>query len=235
MKNKTKRIIASICAAGCLIAGCFYIGLFGQHADELLLNRIVGFVAIVSGIGSILIGLSSITSASLDNVREYYATGDTPELAQARQVLYHYRYVKMKYNKCLYDDDFDEWVSALPDDHTPIQKYSKADILRAASAVINFFQMWGLLQRKGFLPIWVFETASGYSVIKLYEAVEDILRHKQTTNMFYGVQFQQLCVRIGIEYKKAIRQCRDAERQYIIDELHTDDPDACPCFNIHLK
>lgn len=222
MKNGVKRTLLVIGAICSMVAICVFFGFFGKNEEDVIINRIVGIVAIISGLGSLLVGISSIFSTSLDNVREYYATGDTPEMSNARYVLYNYRYIIMKYGKSIYDDDFDEWAKEIDD--PVIKKTSKSDILDAAGIQINFFQMWGLLQNKGFLPMWVFETASGYSIIKLHQSIEEILLERRETNPYYGCQFTDLCKRIIKKNKKAISQCIKSEEEYVLQQLHVNNP-----------
>lgn len=215
---------------------CVALGFFGQNKEDIIINRIVGVVAIISGIGSVIMGISSIFSASLDNVREYYATGDTKDMAFARQVLYNYRYIKIKFGKTVFDDDFDEWVkkNINPDDSI-LRATDKNEVLAAAALTADFFQMWGLLQYKNFLPMWVFETASGYSIIKLYEASEDIFLYHRMTNPFYAMQFKNLCSRITSKYRKDISECREKECEYIKNKLGIENPLDNKYFNITLK
>ena len=220
MKDKFKRIMFLLICMSTMIVICVAVGFFGQNKEDVIINRIVGVVAIVSGIGSVIMGISSIFTSSLDNVREYYATGDTKEMADARQVLFNYRYIKIKYGKTIYDDDFDQWVKEnIDQSQTSLCVTTKQEIMSAALVTADFFQMWGLLQYKGFLPIWVFETASGYSIIKLYESIDDIVTQMRSSNPFYAGQFQNLCIRINSKYKKAILECRKREIEYICGEL----------------
>ena len=196
-------------------------GFFGKDKEDVFVNRIVGIVAIISGIGSLLVGISSIFSTSLDNVREYYSTGDTPEMSKAFSVIFNYRYIKMKYQKSVFDKDFDEWVKENIDGKQDILlPTTKKEILEAAETTANFFQMWGLLQYKGFLPIWVFETSSGYSILKLHEGIEDIIDNQRKNNPFYAGQFTNLCYRIYNKNKKAIKTCFEREEKYIEKELN---------------
>lgn len=236
MKEKIKKSAFILGGITTMIIACVAVGFFGQNEEDIIINRIVGIVAIISGIGSVIMGVASILSASLDNVREYYATGDAPELVEARHVLYNYRYIKIKYGKTVYDEDFDEWVK----DHiTPDQKVlrvtSREEVLSAASRAADFFQMWGLLQYKGFLPIWVFETASGYSIIKMYEAIDDIMKANRRSNPFYGGHFRDLCIRIEAKYKKAIRLCRENESEFLTRELGVGDLSKNAYFHLSLK
>lgn len=236
MKEKIKKVALLLGGVTAMIVACIALGFFGQNEEDVIINRIVGIVAIISGIGSVIMGIASIVSASLDNVREYYATGDTAEMIAARRVLYNYRYIKIKFGKSVFDDDFDEWVkeNIKPED-TVLHVTNKKEIFSSASLTINFFQMWGLLQYKGFLPIWVFETASGYSVIKLYEAVDDIVKERLSSNPFYGGQFKELCVRIGYKYRKAIIECRNKEADYIMNKLNVPNLSSNEYFHISLK
>ena len=123
----------------------------------------------------------------------------------------------------------------MPEGEGPLYRTSKKEILSAASTTNDFFQMWGLLQNKNFLPMWVFETASGYSIIKLHEAVDEINTQNRETNPFYGLQFRDLCVRISNKYKKAIKQCRENETEYIKTKLNIEDLTGNKYFNIPLK
>ena len=236
MKEKIKKSAFILGGITTMIIACVAVGFFGQNEEDIIINRIVGIVAIISGIGSVIMGIASILSASLDNVREYYATGDAPELVEARYVLYNYRYIKIKYGKSIYDADFDEWVkNNVAPDHKVLCVTNREEILLAASRIADFFQMWGLLQYKGFLPIWVFETASGYSIIKMYEAIDDIMRANRRSNPFYGGHFRDLCLRIESKYRKAIRLCRQNERDYIAQELGVGALSKNAYFNIPLQ
>lgn len=236
MKARAKKIFLVVGGICSTIAVCVVFGFFGKNEEDVIINRIVGIVAIISGLGSLLVGISSIFSTSLDNVREYYATGDTKEMSDSRYVLYNYRYIKLKYGKTIFDEDFDEWAkSDVVLNDKGLKPTSTNEILDAAGIQINFFQMWGLLQSKGFLPIWVFETASGYSIFKLYEAVNEIIADRMKTNPFYAGQFRDLCKRIEAKNKKAFIECRKTEEEYIGKELEIKNPFESENFNNFLK
>ena len=236
MKGKLKNIFVAILAIISMVLICISLGFFSRSDDDIIINRIVGVVAIVSGIGSVIIGVSSIFSASLDNVREYYATGDTKEMSDARHILYNYRYIKIKYGKTIFDDDFDEWVkNNISANNSVLRVTNKDEILHAVSETAGFFQMWGLLQYRHFLPMWVFETASGYSIIKLYEASADIFARNRMTNPFYAMQYRNLCIRVSSKYKKDISKCRECESEYIKNVLGIEDLSNNKYFNIPLK
>ncbi|MFR7368256.1 sugar transferase [[Ruminococcus] torques] len=57
---------------------------------------------------------------------------------------------------------FEEGVSIDPND---------AD----ASNTVSFFHFWGLMVKKKYLPFWVFKSASGHAVIRLYEGLREMI------------------------------------------------------------
>ena len=57
------------------------------------------------------------------------------------------------------------------------------DLLKPHEAiVINFFHHWGLLARKGYLPLWVFDYGSGAGVIRYYEILKDRIETMRNTH-----------------------------------------------------
>ena len=236
MKGNSRNIlmvVGSICST---IAICVVFGFFGRNEEDIIINRIVGIVAIISGMGSLLVGIASIFTTSLDNVREYFSTGEDAEIADARHVLYNYRNIKIKYGKSVYDKDFDEWLKATisPEDKD-FYIENRDQVFKASSRVANFYQMWGLLQSRNFLPIWVFDTTAGYNMVRLYQAVADIIEHKREANPLYAGHFEDLCKRINAKYKKVIKQCRDSERELFIKKYGVPEPDENTTFALELK
>ena len=236
MKGNAKNIFLVVGSLCTTIVICVFFGFFGQNEEDVIINRIVGIVAIISGMGSLLVGVSSIFTTSLDNVREYFATGENSEIADSRHILYNYRNIKIKYNKSVYDDDFDEWMKEnISPENKEFYIESKDSIFTASSRVANFYQMWGLLQYRNFLPIWVFDSTSGYNMIRLYQAVEDIIERKRGFNPLYAGHFEDLCKRINKKYKKVIKQCRDSERALFIEKYGVENPDSNKTFSLEIK
>lgn len=226
MKSNIKAILLMTGSVCTTIVICVVFGFFGKNEEDEIINRIVGIVAIISGLGSLLVGVSSILTASLDNVREYFATGEEPEIADARHVLYNYRNIKIRYGKTIYDEDFDRWVQEnISADDAMFFVEGKEQVLKASSRVANFYQMWGLLQSRNFLPIWVFDTTSGYNMLKLYQSMLEIVDNKRQANPLYAAHFERLCERIGKKYDKVIRQCRDSERTMFITKYGVENID----------
>jgi hypothetical protein len=236
MKDQNKRIILMLLGVISMLVVCVVFGFIGWNNDDSAMERVVGLIAIISGVGSVLVGLSSISTTSLDNVREYFATGEDPEIADARHVLYNYRNLKIKYGKSVYDADFEEWLKEnVTEEDKDFYIEGKEQVFKASSRVANFYQMWGLLQDRNFLPIWVFDTTSGYNMIRLYQSVADIIEHKREANPLYAGHFENLCKRINKKYKKVIKQCRDSERKLFLEKYNVEDIELNECFNMEVK
>ncbi len=209
MKRSTKNtiIFSTITAVSSIILGVL-IFLMIKFDSADMINRIVGAIAIITGLSSLIMGISSIFSATLDNVREYFYTGDTVEHSSARKLIYSYRDLKMTNGISIETENFNDVVKNLGGDFT------KEELEKVASLEINFFQMWGLLQSKHYLPMWVFDTASGYSIVKLFEGVQDIIEYKRKYhNPNYADQFIFLYKKILKRYSKEISECRLIEQQ----------------------
>ena len=110
MREKSKSILIGLGSVASILFLYIIYRYLNLGDGESAMEGIVGIVAIISGMGSLLVGVSSIFTTSLDNVREYFATGEDPEIADARHVLYNYRNLKIKYGKSVYDADFEEWL-----------------------------------------------------------------------------------------------------------------------------
>ncbi len=235
MKGNGKKILLIVGSICSMIAICVVFGFFGQSEEDVIINRIVGIVAIISGLGSLLVGISSIFTTSLDNVREYFANGERAEIANARHALYNYRNIKIKYNKTVYDEDFDRWVAEnISEDNKDFYVKGKDEIFSSASTIANFYQMWGLLQYKNFLPIWVFDSTSGYNMIRLYQSVADIIERKREANPLYAGHFEGLCQRINAKYKRVIKKCKDSERNLYFTKYGVESIDENTTFNMQI-
>ena len=236
MREKSKSILIALGSVASVFLLYIVYKILDPSSGESNMESIVGIVAIISGMGSMLVGVSSMFTTSLDNVREYFATGEDPEITDARHVLYNYRNLKIKYGKTIADEDFDEWVASnLTEKDKNFYVENKAQVAKASSRVLNFYQMWGLLQYRNFLPIWVFDTTSGYNMIRLYEATVDIIQEKRKSNRLYAGHFEELCKRVNKKYRNVIEACRADNRDEFITEYGVEDPDASPYFNIEIK
>lgn len=48
-----------------------------------------------------------------------------------------------------------------------------------ASIIVNFFHHWGLLAKKHYLPLWVFDSGSGSGVIRLYDLTKGYIMERR--------------------------------------------------------
>lgn len=64
--------------------------------------------------------------------------------------------------------------------------------------VVNFFHHWGLLAKKKYLPMWVFDGATGRGTCRLYERTQMYIakRRKHNQDYLYAEYFEWLYKRI---------------------------------------
>ena len=76
MREKSKSILIGLGSVASILFLYIIYRYLNLGDGESAMEGIVGIVAIISGMGSLLVGVSSIFTTSLDNVREYFATGE---------------------------------------------------------------------------------------------------------------------------------------------------------------
>lgn len=146
-------------------------------SDSSTLSLMVGISAIASGVSGVIMSLASKRTAIFEAVREYYQQGDTAEMIACRHKVY-----------------------AAENGETELDK-------KAASEICSFFNFWGMMVRRGFLPMWVFASASGPSVVRLYEILEPyILERRDTNNQLYAMEFEVLVKRIRRKYGMRVKK-----------------------------
>ncbi|TKJ44008.1 hypothetical protein CEE36_02490 [candidate division TA06 bacterium B3_TA06] len=68
--------------------------------------------------------------------------------------------------------------------------------VEAASMVIGFFHFWGLMVKRKLLPIWVFDSISGYRVVQLYGKLEKHISNERKKAAEYAEHFVWLAEEI---------------------------------------
>ena len=159
-------------------------GIVDKITDSNSIQVITNIVSILSGTAAILIGIATIKTSRLNAVKEYFQQGDKKEFVQARGKIYRIA------------EENEE-----ADKETIIAKFKIID--NDIAIVISFFHFWGLMVKKGYLPMWVFEGSSGIKAVKLYRILKVYIdnKRKSTKNEKYAEEFEWLVKEIGRRYK----------------------------------
>jgi len=111
-------------------------------------------------------------------IRLYYGEGDSDSLVKAR--------------KCIGPKENNETT----DEPKPGNLQSRNDAVKsrddAASKLVNFFEKWGRLVEKGYLPLWVFDGPSGDMAANMLQMLEDDITKRRTIpygNRRFGMSF----------------------------------------------
>ena len=174
---------------------------------------IVSLVAIISGVSGVIIGLSSLRSAQLGSINDYFTSGDTKEFKHARGILYTYALQYSNNGISVFNKDFKLQHHDI--DKKPIVLY-KDDVISTISYISNFFHQWGLLTKHRYLPLWVFQSSSGISVYRLYNASREVIdTYRKTSNPFYGEYFEWLYLKVYKTYKDEIHSYLELNKEKI--------------------
>lgn len=73
-----------------------------------------------------------------------------------------------------------------------------------AAMVVNYLHHWGMLAKRKYLPLWVFDGATGTGACRLYEKLLPYIenRKKIHDDPFYGEYFTWLYNKILKKYRK---------------------------------
>lgn len=172
MKIINKRIMAYILiSVSTFLSIYFFREGLLNLTEQIELAMMVGFAAIASGISGVMMSLSSKRVANFEAIREYFQQGDTPKMIENRKNVYATESGEQEL------------------DHL------------SASEICAFFHFWGMMVRKGYLPIWIFKSSSGYSILKLHYLLESFIQDKKTSNQHYAEGFDWLVKKINKQYR----------------------------------
>ena len=134
-------------------------------------------IGAVTGIVGTAIGILGVVNNRFLAIREYMAGVEAPEFIKARAAIREI-----------------EDPSQIPLDNTD------------AAQLVNFLDHWGLLAKKHYLPLWVFNSGSGDGIIEYYNQVREYIKKRQAERSTYASNFEWL-------YKELNRRKTQKKRQ----------------------
>lgn len=106
-------------------------------------------------------------------------------------------------------DVVSEFLSQIEDsEFIKIRKYVYNEALEEndpkAASIVNFFHHWGLMVKKHYLPIWVFDGATGNGMLRLFEKVKPYIENnrKRNNDKEYAQYFEWLCGKVEKRKKR---------------------------------
>lgn len=109
----------------------------------------LSIIGAVTGIIGSMIGIFGILHNRFLAIHQYMEALEAPDFIKARAYIYNI-------------------------DSTQIPLDSKE-----ASLIVNFFHHWGLLAKKHYLPMWVFDSGSGAGVIRYYQLTQEYIKKRR--------------------------------------------------------
>ena len=106
--------------------------------------------------------------------------------------IFHNRFLAVnEFMEKLEDAEFIEAKSYIYN-RGPTEPFSIQD--KTVAIIVNFVHHWGLLAKKHFLPLWVFDSGTGAGAIRLYELTSEYIlaRRHANNDSTYGSNFEWL-------------------------------------------
>lgn len=113
------------------------------------ISIIVAIIGAITGIIGMVISILGRNQEKYHIVYEFLNGMTNPEFIKAREMVYN-----QKNNDVSVNDE-------------------------NMAFVVNYFHQWGLLAKKGYLPLWVFNYGSGAGAIRLYEAAAIFIKKRR--------------------------------------------------------
>ena len=161
-------------------------GIYNFMLDVNNVQYVVNIIPIISGLSGVILGAIGYRATNLEAIREYFLQGDAIEFIKARRIIYSI-------------GDSEAILKGLKNEYEEGKKsgYEKQkgkedveqSLADSTSIICNFYHMWGLMVRKGYLPIWVFEGSSGRQVVKIYSLLEPYIEEKRVVQLDTDEQF----------------------------------------------
>ena len=132
-------------------------------------------IGAVTGITGTILGILGMVHNRFLAIHQFLEAIDDESFSDARNRVYHSDPEQLK----------------LPDN-------------KDASLMVNFFHHWGLLTKKHYLPLWVFDYGSGAGIIRIYNLTKGHIQAIQSLHQDskYGSGFQWLYDKLLVRRKK---------------------------------
>lgn len=133
-----------------------------------IIGIITGIIGAITGILGMIFSLLRSRRDSYDTVNEFLTQIESKEFIEIKSYIYNHN-----------EDNWDAKD-------------------KNAAAIVNFFHHWGMLAKRGYLPLWVFESATGSGACRLYECVKPYIETRRQLNHddTYGEYFEWLYLKL---------------------------------------
>lgn len=120
-----------------------------ERVSKITIELCLSVIGAVTGIVGAAIGIFGVFHNRFLAVHQYLEAVETPDFIEAKAIIYNSNPKEISLDS------------------------------REAAQIINFFHHWGLLAKKHYLPLWVFDSGTGAGAIRLYELTQDYIRKRQ--------------------------------------------------------
>lgn len=130
------------------------------------LKLIATIIGFITGISGMIMGIFGFLFNRFQAINTYFSIDNDAEFLKARKKLYNSK------PECI-----------------PVKSIE-------AALVCNYFNYWVLMTKKHYLPFWIFKSAPGISLVRLYDILTPNIIEKRCNNPLYAEHYEWLCGKI---------------------------------------
>lgn len=151
-----------------------------------MLNSFKDYLTVIASFTALVLSIHNYQKGQTSSVNDYFKHGDSNEQKNIRKNVY---------------SDFDNGVEI---------KYKVND--ENISKLISFYEFWGLMYKKKYLPSWTFDNYAGNVVNKIYNISKSYIDLRRQIskedgtdlNSSYGSTFEYLVIKINKRNKRKL-------------------------------
>jgi len=141
-----------------------------------MFDQVLGLLSIIISLCAFFLSALSFLQSRASTVKDFFTQGDGMEMKECRKVIYD-----------IYNNYQDESIIL----NRLIERSD--DVAR----VISFYDFWGLMVKKKYLPLWTFQDSSKYVTINIYNKARPYIAFRKTENEMYASHFEWLIKKLS--------------------------------------
>lgn len=141
-----------------------------------MVDRVLAIISICISLSALALSLFGFCQSRASIVKDFFAQGDNIEMKKLRKVIYDI-YNQNNHAELILDE---------------LKTHSDE-----VSQVISYYDFWGLMVKKGYLPKWAFQASSKFTTINIYNKTKPYIEYRRLGQPDYASHFKWLISKIN--------------------------------------
>lgn len=136
-----------------------------------MVDKVLTIISICISLSAFALSLFSFSQSRASIVKDFFTQGDSGEMKKYRKVVYD---IYNQYN------------------HTELILDELKTHSDEVSQVVSFYDFWGLMVKRRYLPKWAFQASSRYTAINIYNKIKPYIEYRRLEQSEYASHFEWL-------------------------------------------